>query len=173
MMKALSLVVLVSVLTFVGCGGGSDQGGDVSFTDTYVPGHSLAGVSLGDTYAAVTANYGNPTHVVLPAANGDWKGSIFYGNTVMITFIDADKDGQFSATDTVDSISGILDNGQGLFKFAGVGTGSTAAEILAVIANPIPDTDYGTIILYNTENETNLIFIMHNGICEMVIVGLK
>jgi len=121
----------------------------------------------------VTANYGNPTYVVLPVANSDWKGSIFYGNTVMITFSDGDKDGQFSATDTVDSVSGILDKGQGLFKFAGVGTGSTAAEILAVIANPIPDTDYGTIILYNTENETSLVFIMYNGICDMVIVGLK
>ena len=161
---------ILSVLLFAGCEGGGDDGDGDShqgFSETYVPGESLGGVRLGDTYGQVVTVHGEPTTSV----GAEPDRSIFYGDTIMITFRDTDGDGQLSPADTVKSIMGIASHGRGNYMWAGVGIGSTPPEVLARIANPIPDTDYNTIILYNTANDTTLSFIVYQGVVVDVIVS--
>jgi len=169
-MRQMNWLLAVGFAFLCGCGGGGDDpGGDSSFDQTFVPGQSLGGVLLGDTYASVVAAHGEP-RTTLPL---DDIGLLpaFYGETIMISFADTDGNGQLSPPDTVQSIMGISAKGQGVFRCLGVGTGSTPAEVIAVFGHPVPTTSIDTIFFYRTENKTNLAFLVYEGKINMIIVS--
>ena len=148
-----------------GCGGEGDSGS--GFTETFVPGMSLGGVLLGETYQAVVADHGNPTGT--PTVQ---DGTVFWGNSLMITFADSDGNGQLSAADNVASLMGISDNGQGRYRYNGVGTGSTPADIIAAFGQPNLYADISTIMIYATANGTRMSFIIYQGAVTDIIISV-
>jgi len=166
-MKHMYWLLALAVGMMCGCDSGGSGGNPAesqpvpgsaasSFSGTYVPAVSVGGVQLGDTYAAVKAAHGKPDSFTTPSA--PQIGVINYGPTtpwgIQIVFSDTDGNGQFSDADTVVGITGSDFNRQGIFKYLSVGTGSTAAEIVARFGQPPASSPENLTMEYLTGNGT-------------------
>ena len=149
-----------------------------TFPGTFVPFDSMGGVRFGDTYGAVKAAHGEPNAFVGPI---DFSvGDAVYGPTtpwgLQFGFLDADGDGQLSSPDTVWAFTGSDDDTKGLFKFAGVGTGSTEAEVISVIGSPFDrnvnhlDSALTSLEYFRDGFSKMMVFNFKNGVCNGIMM---
>lgn len=186
MKRVTTSIAVLGMLFLVGCddgdGGGSSPPGSSgsTFSGTFVPYESIGGIRLGDTYEAVKAAHGEPDSMVGARPPDSPVEGVVYGPTtpwaIQLSFRDADGDGQLSGADTVDSITGSDYDMQGLFKYAGVGTGSTEAETVAVLGQPYGrnvnqnSPDLSSAEYYKNNFSKAMILDFEGGICHNILI---
>ncbi|MEI6972075.1 MAG: hypothetical protein WCL44_11230 [bacterium] len=174
MKKLLSLVAAMGLLSFVGCGGKDSSPvtpeATYSFDETFVPFQSAGGFRLGDTYATLVADHGEPVRTWPPTADSDGNlcSQAWYGDRDFTVFLaDADGDGQLSNNDTVKTIFARAN-----VKWNGVGTGSTRAEIVSVFGNPVGQSSDRALMMYINSTAYTVFFIGTSNVVEEVDIGL-
>lgn len=167
-----SLSLLVAVL-LAGCGGGgSGSSGDTDngpvLTDTtWVPGVSVGPVAMGENYASVKADLGEPSHMVADPDNeeGPEVQVVYQSLGLGIFFTDSDGDGQADDAETVHSIVLMPDyvdhsTVPESFRYNGLGLGSPHADVIAVMGPPRFDdanSSFYTIGVMFAYGDSNLV----------------
>jgi hypothetical protein len=189
MNKILPLVAVAGMLSLAGCGGGDGNGNSnpppgsagSTFSGTFVPFESIGGVRIGDTYEAVQAAHGEPDMMVEPQLPDSPIEGVVYGRegvpwSIQLGFLDADGSGQLSGADTVEWIDGSDVDMQGFFKFAGVGTGNTEAEIATVLGRPYErntnqyDPDLSYFNYYTGGFSKGMTLNFEGGVCYDILI---
>ena len=133
----------------------------------------LGGVTLGESYEEVEAQYGPPTQRKI---GGFWYGSIYYGDTVQMT-IEPDRD----KPDTY-YIYGVTSRGNnGLATPKGITVGSTEEEVLEAYGGPdrtfFDHGDGGQNYMYydneNFKRGAYLLVHMHQGVVASLTIHVN